>query len=169
MKIIRNGKEYELTGNELFNAYLEQEHLFDVQNIEENMESYLTEEEYEALKDCTWFKDNLAYELRHLQDKKDYSYEDALYEVFKKFHEGKYSFEQDFIEIMKDASRFVKGELELDLVDGEWFAMDYREDLEGAFYLNGIYHQPIITKVQAKLLRIDVAKCCDEFGCSYVG
>lgn len=39
MKIIRDNKEIELTENELFNAYEEQQHLFDIQNIEDNMKS----------------------------------------------------------------------------------------------------------------------------------
>ena len=44
MKIIRDGKEFELTSEELFNAYTEQRWLFAVENIEMNMENYLEDE-----------------------------------------------------------------------------------------------------------------------------
>lgn len=79
MKIVREGKEIELTGSELFQAYLEQEHLFDIQNIEENMESYLEPEEYAELKENNDFIHTAAETLRYNQDKCDMCYENALY------------------------------------------------------------------------------------------
>lgn len=78
MKIIREGKEIELTPDEIFQAYLEQEHLFDIQNIENNMEYHLSEEEYEELKDNRDFIEEATDELRHNQDKHDMDYEYAL-------------------------------------------------------------------------------------------
>lgn len=78
--------------------------------------------------------------------------------------------EKAFIEMLEKAKCFVKGELELDNFDGEWFAMDYRADLEGAFYIEiKPYHEPLITDKEAKEKSIDVVKCCDECDISYVG
>jgi len=50
MKIVRDGKEYELTPEELYNAYLEQEAIYDYSNIKDNIEGYLNPDEYERLK-----------------------------------------------------------------------------------------------------------------------
>lgn len=78
--------------------------------------------------------------------------------------------EKKFIDILKQAMRCVKGELELDNFDGEWFAMDYREDLEGAFPIEiKPYDKPIMTDEEAEEKSIDVIKCCDECDISYVG
>ncbi len=82
MKIIREGKEIELTKEELFNAYLEQENLFDVQNIEDNMECYLDEDEFDMLKGNENFIEEAANELRRNQDKYDMDYENAIREAF---------------------------------------------------------------------------------------
>lgn len=82
MKIIREGKEIELTREELFNAYLEQENLFDIQNIEDNMECYLDEDEFDILKDNKDFIKETANELRRNQDKYDMDYENAIREAF---------------------------------------------------------------------------------------
>ena len=65
--------------------------------------------------------------------------------------------EKKFVDAINEAMRYVKGELELDCFEGKWFAMDYREDLEGAFF------------IEAKKQRINVIKCCNECHISYVG
>lgn len=78
--------------------------------------------------------------------------------------------EKKFIEVINKAKKYVKGKLELDNFDGEWFAMDYREDLDGAFPIEAKqYDEPIITDEEAKEKGIDIIKCCDECGISYVG
>ena len=78
--------------------------------------------------------------------------------------------EKKFIDIINEAKRHIKGELELDNIDGKWFAMDYREDLEGAFPIESKqYDEPIITDKEAKEKGIDIIKCCDECNISYVG
>lgn len=78
--------------------------------------------------------------------------------------------EKKFIEVINEAKRYVKGELELDCVDGKWFAMDYRENLEGAFPIEAKqYNEPIITNEEAKEKSIDIIKCCNECGIFYVG
>lgn len=82
MKIIRDGKEIELTREELFNAYMEQENIFDIQNIEDNMENYLEESEYDLLKDNKVFIEDAASELRRNQDKYDMDFENAIREAF---------------------------------------------------------------------------------------
>lgn len=82
MKIIREEKEIELTKEELFNAYLEQENLFDVENIEDNMECYFDEDEVEMFKDNKDFIEEAANELRRNQDKYGMDYENAIREAF---------------------------------------------------------------------------------------
>ena len=78
--------------------------------------------------------------------------------------------ERDFLEMLEEAKRYVKGELELDCVDGGWYAMDYREDFEGAFPIEAEqYNKPIITDKEAEEKHIDIIKCCDECDISYVG
>ena len=75
-----------------------------------------------------------------------------------------------FIAMIETAKSYVRGELELDNFDGEWFAMDYREDLEGAFPIEiKPYDKPIITDEEAEEKGIDIIKCCDECDISYVG
>ena len=78
MKIVRDGKEIELTKDEIFNAYLEQESMYDIENIEQNMGNFLTEDEYEVLKDKEIFISEAASALRLNQDKYDMNYECAL-------------------------------------------------------------------------------------------
>lgn len=79
--------------------------------------------------------------------------------------------EKKFIDIINEAKRYVKGELELDCVDGEWYAMDYREELECAFPIEAEPYNgyPLITRKEAERNRIDIIKCCDECNISYVG
>lgn len=78
MKIIRDGKEFELTREELFNAHAEQRWLFAVENIEMNMENYLEDDEYEILKDNREFIEDAAHELIRNEDKYDMDYSEAL-------------------------------------------------------------------------------------------
>lgn len=91
MKIIRNGKEFELTKDELFQAYYEQQELFDVENIEMNLDTYLDEDEYELLKNNKEFIEEAAYQLRRNQDKYnmdyDYALEDAITETSARYLE----------------------------------------------------------------------------------
>lgn len=78
--------------------------------------------------------------------------------------------EKWFIKAISEAERYVKGELELDNFDGEWFAMDYREDLEGAFPIEAKqYDKPLITDKEAEEKDINIVKCCNECGILYVG
>ena len=78
MKINRDGKQYELTANELFQAYKEQEHIYDLDNIRMNMEDYLDEDVYECLKDNEEFIAEAAERLRNNQNKHNMDYESAL-------------------------------------------------------------------------------------------
>ena len=83
MKIVREIEgvkhEFELSNNELFLAYQEQEHLFDQEDVEtecmdedELMDNYgLTMDEGMAL------ASDMAYDMRHEMDKHGYSVEDA--------------------------------------------------------------------------------------------
>ena len=78
--------------------------------------------------------------------------------------------EKKFVDAINEAMRYVKGELELDCFEGKWFAMDYREDLEGAFFIEAKeYNKPLITVSEAKNKGINVIKCCNECHISYVG
>lgn len=81
MKIIRDGKEIELTSNELYLAYEKQQHLFDVENIEDNMSNYLNEKQYGKYKNNREFIDFAAYELNRNEDY-GMSYDQALYDAF---------------------------------------------------------------------------------------
>jgi len=84
MKIIRDGKEFELTREELIEAYQEQEAIYDRMNIRDNMEGYLNYEEYKRLKGNQDFIDDAAFRLRENQDRHDMGYDAALAEAFKK-------------------------------------------------------------------------------------
>lgn len=75
-------KKLKLTKDELFNAYMEQENIFDIQNIEDHMENYLDESEYDLLKDNKEFIEEAANELRRNQDKYDMDYENSIREAF---------------------------------------------------------------------------------------
>ena len=79
--------------------------------------------------------------------------------------------EKQLIDILEDAKKYCKGELELDLNDeGIWMAWDYREDLGGAFPIETKgFNERIISISEAENRGIDVRRCCDECGISYVG
>lgn len=86
MKITRDGKEYELTKEELIEAYYEQEHNWDVGSVlthsqewEEYIPNGTTIEEY---------AEELAYETRYNVNKYDmegyygyYAYKEALHDI----------------------------------------------------------------------------------------
>ena len=84
-------------------------------------------------------------------------------------------YEQKFIEKIEEAKRYCKGELELDLLENDifgdgWYAMDYREELEGAFGISSDkYNKPLITEETSQKYNIDVIKCCDYCDVYYVG
>lgn len=82
MKIIRNGKEIELTADEIFRAYLEQERIYDIQNIKDNASSYLDEPEYRSLMDSEAVINKAADILRIDQDKYNMDFENALEEAY---------------------------------------------------------------------------------------
>ncbi len=77
--------------------------------------------------------------------------------------------EKKFIGLLEEAKRYVKGELELDCFDDEWYAMDYRADFEEARPIEyDIYKLPFITVEEAERKGIDVIKCCDACDVAYV-
>lgn len=78
--------------------------------------------------------------------------------------------EKKFIDILDNAKKYVKGELELDNFEGEWFAMDYREDMECAFGIDvKPYDKPLITEEEAEEKGINVEQCCDYCNAYIVG
>lgn len=78
--------------------------------------------------------------------------------------------EKNFIEILNEAMRYIKGELELNNVEGDWYVLDYREDLGSAFNIDvAPYDKPLITEEEAEEKGIDVRKCCDYVGAYIVG
>lgn len=89
MKIVRDGKEIELTKEELRQAYEEQEEIYDIECIRRGIENYLEEYEYEILKDNEDFIQEAAWELRRNIDKYDmsfdYAIQDAISEVSGRF------------------------------------------------------------------------------------
>ena len=82
MKIFRDGKEYELTKEELFEAYLEQESIYDRTNIVENMEEHLSPEQYARLNDNEDFIEEAISKLRKNQDHYEMDYDSALATAF---------------------------------------------------------------------------------------
>lgn len=82
MKIIREGKEFELTADELLAAYQEQEAIWDRDNIIQNMEFYLSAFEHIALSENESFIASAAAKLRENEDN-GLSYDDALRFAFK--------------------------------------------------------------------------------------
>ena len=78
---------------------------------------------------------------------------------------------EELVETIELLKAFTKGELELDLEDGQWYAMDYREEYEGAFSIEHPYYgkNPLISEEIAKKHNIDVRLCCDDCSVAYVG
>ena len=74
------------------------------------------------------------------------------------------------INIIEDMKKYVKGELELDCIDGVWIARDYREDLGGAFPIEiKNFNDKIIKVSEAEANGIDVRTCCNYCGVACVG
>lgn len=98
MKIVRefNGikVEIELTSEEMFNAYLEKEHQFDVQDIEDELE-YLESEDalvvYGLPLATVWFlKDRIAYRYRkYMENYGDWNdqRDEAIADVLREYKE----------------------------------------------------------------------------------
>lgn len=83
MEIYRFGKKIILTEQELFLAYEEQESIYDMENVRENMGTYLTAEQYVKLKGNKSFIEEAAFLLRTYLDKNDMTYEYAIAEAIK--------------------------------------------------------------------------------------
>ena len=83
MEIYRDGKKITLTEQEVFFAYEEQENLYDMENVRENMGTYLTAEQYLKLKGNKSFIDEAAFLLRTYLDKNNMTYEYAIAEAIK--------------------------------------------------------------------------------------
>lgn len=83
MEIYREGKKIILTEQEVFLAYEEQENLYDRENVRENMETYLTAEQYVKLKGNKSFIEEAAFLLRTYLDKSNMTYESAIAEAIK--------------------------------------------------------------------------------------
>ena len=87
-----DGKEIsiELTDEEVYNAYVERQHLYDAMNVESYFDSYKDDDDLylefgktkEELKE---FYDEIAYEMRRYIDKYDmdweYAMSDAIYAI----------------------------------------------------------------------------------------
>ena len=71
-------------------AYEEQENIYDMENVRENMGTYLTKEQYPKLKGNQSFIEKAAFLLRTYLDKNNMTYEyviaEAIKELEKKFH-----------------------------------------------------------------------------------
>ena len=78
--------------------------------------------------------------------------------------------ENDLITALNEAQKYVKGELELNCNDGEWVAMDYREELNCSMPIEiPPYNMPLITEEKASKNNINIVKCCDKCSIYYVG
>lgn len=83
MKIIREDKEIELTPEELFEAYQEQQRIYDTQNIENNMAEYLDSDIYEQLKNNAVYIAETTDLFRSYLDESEMSYEFAVREAIR--------------------------------------------------------------------------------------
>lgn len=83
MEIYREGKKIILTEQELFLAYEEQENIYDMENVSENMGAYLTKEQYSKFKENKKFIEKAAFLLRTYLDKNNMTYEYAIAEAIK--------------------------------------------------------------------------------------
>jgi len=83
MEIYREGKKIILTEQELFLAYEEQENIYDMENVRENMGTYLTKEQYSKFKENKKFIEKAAFLLRTYLDKNNMTYEYAIAEAIK--------------------------------------------------------------------------------------
>lgn len=83
MIIVRDGKEFELTPEELRRAFWEQNRLYDIEDIKTNMEEHMDEDDYELLKDNKAFILFVADELRKGQENYDFGFTMALSEAFR--------------------------------------------------------------------------------------
>lgn len=86
MKIIRNGNEFELTKNELYQAYLEQEHEFDRDSCLYYIGECFSEEEWYGRKsydEIVQLADEMADELRRIINRDDVDEGTALDEAWK--------------------------------------------------------------------------------------
>lgn len=68
---------------EFIMAYKEQEKLYDMENVRENMKTYLTAEQYVKLKENQSFIEEAAFLLRTYLDKNNMTYESAIAEAIK--------------------------------------------------------------------------------------
>lgn len=91
MEICRDGKAIELTEQEVFSAYEEQENIYDMENVRENMETYLDLGSYLKLKENQEFIEEAAYLLRTYLDKNSMDYEFAIAEAIKDAEESIHS------------------------------------------------------------------------------
>lgn len=82
MIIVRDGKEFELTPEELRKAFWEQNRLYDIEDIKINMEVYMDENDYELLKDNMEFISFAADELRQWQEESELGFSAALSKAF---------------------------------------------------------------------------------------
>lgn len=79
-------------------------------------------------------------------------------------------YEKALIAAIEEAEKYVKGELEMNCQDGDWFAWDYRKEYEAAFPIEvkEYNEKPIITKDAINNHNIDVIKCFDYCDVYYV-
>lgn len=86
MQILRDGKKYELTETELFQAYKEQEHVYDKETILDEIRWYddvIFKEYGLSRKQAYEFVDDMAYEYRLNMDKYGMDYEHAVPDAIK--------------------------------------------------------------------------------------
>lgn len=91
MVIVRDGKKFKLTDRELTDAYYEQEHLFDIEDVKAELESIVSadvdEEEYVAaarrILDSSKLLSDCARDKRRSMDKHGMNWDAATMEAVK--------------------------------------------------------------------------------------
>lgn len=77
--------------------------------------------------------------------------------------------EKEFITILKKIMQQINGELELNCINGKWYAMNYKEDIKCASPVEvSVCNQPLITTEIAKNKNINIIKCCNNCDVFYV-
>ena len=79
-------------------------------------------------------------------------------------------YEVAFINVIRQAQKYVKGELEIVKEYDGWYAKDYKENYKASFTINknGYENKPLISNYTAQKYNVNVIKCCDYCNVYYV-
>lgn len=99
MKIIRDSKEYELTSEELQQAFCEQQHLNDVAYVDYCLWEYLSDEELKKLGSNSEFIDETAYGMRTFIDELGMSFDLSMSRIIDEIKDKYLNYDRLFYSI----------------------------------------------------------------------